>query len=222
MGYRINKKEIDLNKLQKIAQGKRGYVYRLEKTALKVLENEELNECIDGDTAKYLSGLRTDKILLPKNLLFYNNTFKGYTLKLVSQKPRSKNIISIPKNDFIRNVKELEEDVRVLSSKQVLLNGIDPKNTIFNGSLYLSDPSRYTIFKTDNIENLENLNKYQLYILLQALIIQDLRKANVQNDKIQALKGLLEMKEPDTECSAYFDEIIDDHSNIKELVKKII
>ena len=40
MGYRINKKEIDLNKLQKIAQGKRGYVYRLEKTALKVLENE--------------------------------------------------------------------------------------------------------------------------------------------------------------------------------------
>ena len=110
MGYRINKKEIDLNKLQKIAQGKRGYVYRLEKNALKVLENEELNECIDGDTAKYLSGLRTDKILLPKNLLFYNNTFKGYTLKLVSQKPRSKNIISIPKNDFIRNVKELEED----------------------------------------------------------------------------------------------------------------
>ena len=117
MGYRINKKEIDLNKLQKIAQGKRGYVYRLEKNALKVLENEELNECIDKDTAKYLSGLRTDKILLPKNLLFYNNTFKGYTLKLVSQKPRSKNIISIPKNDFIRNVKELEEDVRVLSSK---------------------------------------------------------------------------------------------------------
>ena len=93
MGYRINKKEIDLNKLQKIAQGKRGYVYRLEKNALKVLENEELNECIDKDTAKYLSGLRTDKILLPKNLLFYNNTFKGYTLKLVSQKPRSKNII---------------------------------------------------------------------------------------------------------------------------------
>ena len=30
------------------------------------------------------------------------------------------------------------------------------------------------------------------------------------------------MKEPDTECSAYFDEIIDGHSNIKELVKKII
>ena len=36
MGYRINKKEIDLNKLQKIVQGKRGYVYRLEKNALSI------------------------------------------------------------------------------------------------------------------------------------------------------------------------------------------
>ena len=52
MGYRINKKEIDLNKLQKIAQGKRGYVYRLEKNALKVLENEELNECTCWSTCK--------------------------------------------------------------------------------------------------------------------------------------------------------------------------
>ena len=45
---------------------------------------------------------------------------------------------------------------------------------------------------------------------------------NKTYDKIQALRGLLEMKEPDKECSAYFDEIIDGHSNIKELVKKII
>lgn len=222
MGYKINNKDINLNKLQRIAQGKRGYVYRYDKNALKVLDDEELDECIDEETARYLTGMRTDRILLPKNLLFYNNTFKGYTLKLISSKPQSKNLISIPKYDFIRNVEELEEDIRLLSAKQVLLNGIDPKNTIFNGSLYLSDPSRYTIFKTTNTENLENLNRYQLYILLQALIVQELRKANVQNDKIESLKDLLEMKETDTECSKYFDEIIDKHSNIKQLVKRII
>lgn len=222
MGYKINNKDINLNKLQKIAQGKRGYVYRYDRSALKVLDDEELSECIDEDTARYLTGMRTDRILLPKKLLFYNNTFKGYTLKLVSQKPRSKSLINIPKNDFIRNVEQLEDDVHLLSTKQVLLNGIDPRNTIFNGSLYLSDPSKYTIFETENTENLEDLNRYQLYILLQALIVQELRKANIQNEKIESLKDLLEMKETETECSTYFDEIIEDHSNIKELVKRII
>ena len=161
MGYRLDNKDIDISgkRLTKIGNGGTGDVYKYRNSALKIFKADK-DTPIDLEMAEYLSTISTERILLPKNLLFYNNTFRGYTYKLVSKKGSGKKIITIPKDELINNLKIIESDIETLSQKQVLLNGIEPSNTIFNGELYLADPCKYTKLDSFSTRKLERLNKY--------------------------------------------------------------
>ena len=178
MNYRV---DLHDKRVKTIGQGYTGNVYQYGDNALKIFDTEE--SIIDEETARYLTNIRTSRILLPKKLVYYKDKFKGYTMKLVSTKPKSKNLISISKNDLLDNIEMLEEDVSLLSNKRVLLNGMSPDNTIYNGNLYITDPSKYSILDSmdyDNIQNLDILNKFQLYLLLNNLIIRELNKIQIQ------------------------------------------
>ena len=63
----------------------RSDVYKYKNSALKVFKKEN-DTPIDPYTADYLTSISTNRILLPQKLLFYNNAFKGYSMKLVPQK----------------------------------------------------------------------------------------------------------------------------------------
>ena len=71
MGYKLDDKNIKLTGKQwtKIGTGAKGDVYKYRSMALKVFK-EDRNTPIDIDTAEYLTGISTDRILLPQNLLF--------------------------------------------------------------------------------------------------------------------------------------------------------
>ena len=170
MGYRLDNKDIDISRkrLTKIANGKTGDVYKYRDKALKVFKLDRETP-IDLETAEYLTSISTNRILLPRNLLFYNNTFRGYSYKLVSKKGLGKKITTISKDELVGNIAIIERDIETLSNKQVLLNGIDPENTIFNGNLYLVDPSQYTKLDIYSVRELEKLNKYQFHLLLLLL-----------------------------------------------------
>lgn len=222
MGYRLENKDINLNekKFTKIAQGKTGNVFKCNGYAIKVFNNYA-EDIIDLETAKYLTGIRTNRIILPNKLLFYNNSFKGYSMKLVKKDPRQKKIINCPTDELIRNVEIIEEDIKTLSDKKVLLNGINPENTTFNGKLYLTDPSKYRILDIGSTEELEKLNNYQFYILLTNLIIKELNKSHISASTIQRMKELLSLKDDSIYYSDYLGEILEDNSSIKTLIKKI-
>ena len=115
MNYRVGCKNFDLHdkRVKTIGQGYTGNVYQYGDNALKIFDTEE--SIIDEETARYLTNIRTSRILLPKKLVYYKDKFKGYTMKLVSTKPKSKNLISISKNDLLDNIEMLEEDVSLLS-----------------------------------------------------------------------------------------------------------
>ena len=118
----------------------------------------------------------------------------------------------------------LEEDVSLLSNKRVLLNGMSPDNTIYNGNLYITDPSKYSILDSmdyDNIQNLDILNKFQLYLLLNNLIIRELNKIQIQYPGANHLKKILDERDKDIDYSSYLDEVIGDNTSIKSLVKKM-
>ena len=53
----------------------------------------------------------------------------------------------LPKEDLVQDIRVLEEDIETLSNKSVLLNGISPENSIFNGELYLVDPTEYRVLE---------------------------------------------------------------------------
>jgi len=91
MGYRLDSKNINLKGLKKIGTGKNGDVYKYKGQALKIFKSD--SEHLNEETARILTSIHTDRILLPKNLLYYNNTFKGYTLKPLDKRGHSKKII---------------------------------------------------------------------------------------------------------------------------------
>lgn len=220
MGYRLDDKNIELTgKL--VGTGKKGNVYRYRNMALKVFK-EDRDTPIDEETATYLTNISTDRILLPKSLLFYNNKFRGYTYKLVPKKGSGQRMIMLPKDDLIQDVRVLERDVERLSNREVLLNGIEPENTIFNGNLYLTDPTSYTVLEGWNSRELEKINKYQLHLLLITLITAELRKNNqASKAEIDLVKEILEMRDEYENSSDFFGDVIGNNENMKQFVKKM-
>ena len=119
MGYRLENKEVDLSgikPLKYVPTKKAGDVYRYKNNALRIFKENESH--IEEETARYLTNISTERILLPKKLLFYNSAFKGYTMTLVSQKGSSKKIITTPKEELLRSIEMVENDVEVLSQKK--------------------------------------------------------------------------------------------------------
>jgi len=222
MGYKLDDKDIKLTGKQwtKIGTGAKGDVYKYHNMALKVFK-EDRNTPIDFYTADYLSNISTDRILLPQNLLFYNNSFKGYTYKLVSKRGTGQRMIMLPKQDLIQDIRVLEEDIKTLSNKSVLLNGISPENSIFNGELYLVDPTEYRVLEDCSTKELEELNKFQLHLLLTTLISLELRKNNFTSKTEKNVKELFDMREVGENSSRFFSDIIGNNESIKEFVKKI-
>ena len=222
MGYRLENKPVELNGIRKLTfvpNMKAGDVYRYRNYALRIFRDGE--KVIDEDTARYLTGFTTEKVLLPRKLLFYNNDFKGYTMKLVSNKGTGKKIITTPKDDLVRSVEGLEEDIELLSQKKVLLNDIIPGYTLYNGELYLVNPARYSVFDGGDERKLESLNKYQLQLLLIELISGELNKQNCPQAAVKTFKELMSLRDFDQNPSDYLDEIIGDQKDIKQFVKKI-
>ena len=222
MGYRLENREIELSGLRKlnfVPSTKAGDVYRYKNVALRVFRDGEMP--IEEETAKYFTGITTKRILLPRKLLFYNNAFHGYTMKLVSQKGAGKRITTTPKWDLIDNVEVLEEDTETLSQKHILLNGITPGYTLFNGELYIVNPAAHSIFEGGDTRQLNDLNQYQLHLLMTELIASDLRKSGVSQTEIQYMKKLMSAKDPEQYCSDYLREIMAGQNNVRELVKKI-
>lgn len=222
MGYRLDNKDIDISgkRLTKIGNGGTGDVYKYRNSALKIFKTDKETP-IDVETAEYLTTISTNRVLLPRNLLFYNNTFRGYTYKLVSKKGSGKKITTIPKDELVGNISIIERDIETLSNKQVLLDGIEPANTIFNGNLYLADPCKYTKLDIYSTKELEKLNKYQFHLLLISMISSELKKAGISSKLEKQVKELLNFRDENENSSDFLIDIIDDNDSIKQLIKKL-
>ena len=222
MNYKLERKNITLNGKQKIiGHGYTGNVYQYGNYALKIFD--KMNDVFDEETARYLSTIRTSRILLPKKLVYYKDKFRGYSMKLISNKPNSKSIINLPKDKLLEDIELLEDDISTLSSKRVLLNGMNINNTIFNGNIYITDPSRYSVLDISDVDrlfNLDDLNQFQLSLLLNNIIIQELNKIQKQSG-VSELKELLDEKDSGISYSEYLSEVIGKNDNIKTLVKKL-
>ena len=221
MIYKIgNRKEnLDGKRIRKIASGSKGDVYQYKGEAIKLFNpDEELP--MTEEVASYLTGIQTSRILLPRKLVFYQDAFRGYTLRLVQKKGNSKKLIALPGENLVTNAEMIEQDIRTLSDKKVLLNGITPDNVLFNGRLYLTDPAHYKLLELYTTTDLERLNKYQFHVLFTALIAQELTKCNFDSAVVSYMRDLLKMKDVDQPTSEFLKEIVEPKDTIKQIVKK--
>lgn len=223
MGYRIENNHINLEgkKSKKIATGKTGDVYKYGKEAVKIFDNDK-SLPIDEESARELTRISsTRRILLPRKLVFYDDAFSGYTLKLVSRERAGRRMISQNISDIISNVEQLERDVEIVSARKVLLNGISPENVLNNGRLYLTDPSKYRLLDVKTTDRLLGINMYQLHVLITEIMTGELKICNFSEEEINALKEIMKKKELDQRTSEYLFEIAEDEENIKTLVRRL-
>ena len=219
MPYRIGSKEITFDNRNLVGYGKNGNVYKYRKDAIKVFPNGDVpSTLLDVDTCSKLCDISTNCILLPKNIVYYNNNFSGYTLKLV-KRGNNKSIINMDKDDLVSNVKGIERDVELLSKKGVLLDGILPENVIISDKIYITDPSKYIIIDSDK-NSLSSFNSYQIHLLLSNLVLSSLKKTDIKPNELRKLKRLLLSKKENLKSSDFFNYLIDKDNNIKEYVKK--
>lgn len=221
MIYKIGsrKEDLDGKRIRRIATGSKGDVYRYRDEAIKLFNpDEELP--MTEEVAEYLTKIQTSRILLPRKLVFYQDAFRGYTLRLVQKKGNSRKLIALPGEDLILNSEIIEKDIRTLSDKKVLLNGITPDNVLFNGRLYLTDPAHYKLLELYGTEDLERLNKYQFHVLFTELIAEELKKCNYPQSVVTYMRDLLRVKDVDQPTSEFLKEIIDPKDTIKQMVKK--
>lgn len=220
MIYKIGNRKEELNgkRIRKIATGQKGDVYKYKGEAIKLFNPDEKPPMTE-DVAEYLSKIQTSRILLPRKLVFYQDAFKGYTLRLV-QKKGSKKLIGLPGDLLVDNVERIEGDIITLSDKKVLLNGITPDNVLFNGRLYLTDPAHYKILELLTTTDLERINKYQFHVLFTELIAEELKRCNYSPAVISYMKDLLKMKDVNQSTSEYLKGIVEPEDTIKQIVKK--
>jgi len=235
MKYQINNEFITpdiIRKLKLIESGKTGKVYKWKNNKiLKIFtKNSPENKCpMDLETAEILSKINTKSryIILPIDLVFNKNDYKknnlkGYTSLYIKRKGNS-NITKIPKGKLLENIQGIEEDIELLSSKNILLDGLNMQNTIFNDKLYISDPVRY-IKMEDEVRDI-NMKLFQQ--LLIDLISRDLRKLKVSKGKIEQVAELLYLKDDEVLNCIYLKDILDtptytdDIDNILTLTKKL-
>ncbi|MBR3199667.1 MAG: hypothetical protein IKG27_06690 [Bacilli bacterium] len=220
MGYRLENKDVDLSgikPLKYVPTKKAGDVYRYKNNVLRIFRENESH--IEEETARYLTNISTERILLPKKLLFYNNAFKGYTMTLVSQKGSSKKIITTPLEEILRTIEIVENDIEILSQKKVLLNNAAPNHTLYNGELYIVDPSKYSILDLNTSKELEKINYYQLQLLLTELIVTELNKNNYSQQVLRNIKELLSSRETDERISTHLNNVMNKEKNIKQYIK---
>ena len=224
MGYRIENKPISITgkrSLTKMVNGKTGDIYKYNNSAVKIFrDSEELP--IDEQTARHLTTIPTERILLPKNLVFYNNAFRGYSMKLIPKKGRGKRMITEPATEVVDSIRIIEKDAEKISGKKVLLSGVTPDNAVFNGNLYLCNPSGYRTLEVQSPEELDAINKFQIHLLLVELIIAELKKGNYSPSTINRVREMLSIKDADQKSSEFFEDVIDGQGTIKQMMKKLV
>ncbi len=236
MKYQINNEFITpdiIRKLKLIKSGKTGKVYKWKNNQmLKIFTINQSKDDIqmDLETAEILSKINTKSryIILPIDLVFNKNDYKknnlkGYTSLYIKRKGNS-NITKIPKGKLLENIQGIEEDIELLSSKNILLDGLNMQNTIFNDKLYISDPVRYIKMEEESVRNI-NMKLFQQ--LLIDLTTRDLKMMRVSKQKIERIAELLWLKDDEVLNSIYLKDLLDtpiytnDIDNILTLTKKL-
>lgn len=173
----IDDKSLNITDMEEyyIDEGTEVIVYKYNDLALKIYKDYCRKQRLDLDTAKELSKIETNRILLPKNIIYNDNgKFIGYTTDFIN----SCSIDSISNmgiKDFIDELDLLYADTDNLSGLGVSMEDLYVMNMIYDGRIILHDPGSYNFVAADNrrflkSENLELLNGEFIYNLIPRVV----------------------------------------------------
>ena len=226
MIYRLENRKINLDKMVPTSNFKDGYIYnisKLSKPSILKFYSKNFNELPDEDQMRYFTKIRSIHILLPTKLLFANDKFSGYTLKSVSKNGIFGKMITTPKDVLIDNLCIMEDEIKELSKRSIILKGMNHQDTVYNGELFITNPDNYLVIDNNNSDTtlkIEDVNTFLFNNLLQEIFSHELNGEKVNKSSINKFSELLSQKDLIVKNSDYMDDIIDSE-NIREYVKRI-
>ena len=225
MIYRLESKKINLDKMVPISSFKDGYIYNYSKlskhTVLKYYSRN--NNIPDEEQMRYFTKIRSIHILLPNKLLYANDKFSGYSLKAISKTGVFNKIITTPKDVIVDNLCIMEDEIKELSKKNIVLRGMNHQDTIYNGELFITNPDEYVIINNNNPDSslkIEEINTFLFNGLLQEIISHEFNSERVNKSSVNKFIETLSQNDLYIKNSDFFDDIITEE-NVREYVKRI-
>lgn len=151
--------------------GTEGNCYRVsnyyDDFVMKIHHKKPEKKILDEETCKAIKDIKTERILLPKDIVYdEEGNYLGYTVDYIGYKrPKIRNL---KMNRVIDEFYTLEKDVDVLSNKNVLIDDLRIFNTIFSDGIYICDPGSFSLAETDDEKrfiygyNKEVINEYEI------------------------------------------------------------
>ncbi len=185
MKIRIGKKlfefsEEELDSMY-IDEGMEGTIYRFNDDALKIYCDFPRKDRLNEDEAYKLSKIKTDRILLPKDLIYdENNKFIGYSTKFI-ENIDFKNASYLSVYDFCNEMDLVYKDLKLLNDKGVDVEDYSLYNLLFDGSIYFIDPGSHRFVNDDGLLHRDNryrLNEFLVWNLIPYMTDMSRAKRN--------------------------------------------
>lgn len=166
-----------------LSEGTEGIVYRYKENALKIYKEFSVKSRLDESTAKELTLIRTNRILLPRKLLHnISSKFVGYSTMFLD-KYSPKYISNMKMEDFNKEISLLCKDSDILASNHVDIEDLNSDNMIYDGSIYICDPGSYKIRNNDSVSHISKHNRQVMIEFLVDSILKQSSKLNKREKK---------------------------------------
>ena len=219
MNYRLENKRINIDKMNPTGSFGNGTLYNFKNNTLRIYD-KNFDDIPNEKTIRYLSKIKSLHVYMPNRLLYVNNKFCGYTIKNINKKGPFSKIITTPKEHLLDSLFSLEEEIKYISDKRVLLSDLDYDDIYYNGEFYINNPDKYVVLNTKS-DSIYDTNILEVNSLLSKLITQELNNEKVYKKNINNFNNLLKDKDIYTTNCDYMDELLSKDDNVKSLVKKL-
>ena len=137
----ISQEELDF---RDIDEGQEAKVYDYGSEVLNIYKDYCPKQRLSEDDAIRLSEMNTDRILLPRRIIYNDNLeFVGYTTKHINGVFK-RNILKKNIKGFVDEVDLLYGDLKKLADINYNIADLTMKNIVYDGGLYFVDPGSFT------------------------------------------------------------------------------
>ncbi len=219
MDYRLEKRKINLDKMNPIDTFNGGNIYSYRNNLIKIYD-KDFDDSHSEKTIRYLSKIKSLQIFMPSKLIFANNKFCGYTLRSIPKNGSYHKIITTPKDYLLDSLFNLEEEIKYISDKKVLFSDLDYKDIKYNGEFFICNPDKYVVLN-NNSDSIYDTNILELNSILCKLITKELNSENMTKKNIVNFNNIFKDKDIYVSNCDYLDDLLSNDEDIRSYVKKL-
>lgn len=147
-----------LKKMEILGRGACSTVYKYSTdTVIKVLNQKGL-ELHDEDTFSNIVGIKNSICVFPRDRVYIDGTFQGYTMECVQGRPLYESIRGIDLDQLMLAIQQVEEDLKKLSLERIVFKDLNQGSIMWD-----NEKGQIKIIDTDFFKKNENIQPEECY-----------------------------------------------------------